>query len=131
MNCSGGLRPATARLGHDGQERRGELFVKGKKEFHALAVGVERFGAIAFLHGAIQFGVGAEQFGRHGERIVKVGECGGGELLAHVQHGLRPGFHGGTLLVRHVRRQRVETAGWAVSCGPYRAAFSPDAATAG
>jgi hypothetical protein len=37
--------------------------VERKKEFHALAVGVERFEAIAFLHGAIQLGVSADQFG--------------------------------------------------------------------
>ena len=62
------------RLGRDRQQRRGQFFIEGEKEFHALTVAVELFRVVAEVHGAIQFGVGAEQFGRHSERIVKVGE---------------------------------------------------------
>jgi len=59
------------------QERGGEFFVELEEELHALAVGMEGFGAVTFLHGAIQFGMGLDEFGRHGERVVKVGESAG------------------------------------------------------
>ncbi len=51
------VAPAFFGLG-GGQEGRGELFVKGEKEFHALAVALEFFRAVAEVHGAIQFRVG-------------------------------------------------------------------------
>ena len=50
--------------------------------------------------------MGLGERGRHGERVVKVGERGGGELLARVQHGLRFGFHGAALLGRRAFRPR-------------------------
>ena len=65
-----------------GQQGRGEFFVKGKQKFHALAVGLEFFRAVAEVHGAVQGGMGLGERGRHGERVVKVGErgvfCSGG-----------------------------------------------------
>ena len=50
-----------------GQKGRGEFFVEGKKEFHALAVGVKFFWAVAEVNGAIQFRVRFGERGRHGE----------------------------------------------------------------
>ena len=41
-----------------GQQRRGEFFVEGKQEFHALAVALKFFRTVAEIHGAIQFRVG-------------------------------------------------------------------------
>ena len=65
-NCSG-LRAATARLGRDRQQRRGQFFIEGEKEFHALTVAVELFRVVAEVHGAIQLGVGLGERGRHGD----------------------------------------------------------------
>ena len=70
--------PAGFGLGRGGQERGGELFVKAEQILHPLAVGLEGFGAVTFLHRAIQLGVSLDEFGRHGERVVKVGEGAGG-----------------------------------------------------
>lgn len=89
-----------------GEQGGGKFFVEREKEFDALAVGLEFFRAIAEVNGAIQFRVRLGERGRHGERVVKVGERGGGELLPRVQHGLRLGFHGGALLGRRAFRPR-------------------------
>ena len=43
---------------------------------------------------------------RHGERVIKFGECGGGELLARVQNFLRFFVNGFALLGRRLFRPR-------------------------
>jgi len=43
-----------------------------------------------------------EQWLRHGQRVVEVGQRGGGKKGAGVEHGLGSGFDGGTLVVAGV-----------------------------
>ena len=101
----GGVLLATAWPGGR-QKRGGEFFVESEKEFDALAFAVEGLRAVAMINGAVEVGVGFDEGGRHGERVVKIGECGIGKLYPHIQHSLSFGFHGGALLVCHVLRPR-------------------------
>lgn len=66
-------------------EGGGQLFVKDEEEFHPLAFAGERVGAITLVHGAIQFLVRFLERGRRGERIVEIGERGGGTRTVPVR----------------------------------------------
>ena len=65
---------AGAGFGLRGEEKRGQLLVGGEEVFDAFAVGVEGFGAVAFLDGAIGVGVGLGERGGHGQQVVKIGQ---------------------------------------------------------
>ena len=97
-----------ARGGRDGQERRGELLVEAEKKFHALAVGIEFFRTVTFLHGAVEFRMGVVQFRRHGVGIVQVGQRAQTTRRqmrrTRIQHRLRFFLHAFPLLRRRRRK---------------------------
>src|SRR6266567_7186272 len=51
-------------------QRRGELFIKGKEVFDALAVVLEWLRTVTELYGAVQFGVGFDQCWRRRQRVI-------------------------------------------------------------
>jgi hypothetical protein len=92
-----GAYTSAARARSGGKERRRELFVEGEEEFDALAVGGERFRAVAAFDGAVELLMGAEKIGGHEERVVELGEGGVGVLRAggDGRHGSPAGKKGG------------------------------------
>lgn len=84
-----------------------KLLVAHEQEGDPLGLGLEALDVIGRVHGAVELLMGRKEHGRHGERVVEVGQGGGGELGAGVEHGLRGGLDGGALLVGWLRPGEV------------------------
>lgn len=74
-----------------------ELLIAGEQEGDPLGLGLEALNAVSCVHGAVELLMGLEQNGRHGERIVEIGQGGGGKLGADVEHGLGCSLDGGAV----------------------------------
>jgi len=80
-----------------------ERLPEAEEVLEAAAFVGEGLAAVAAVHGPVEGGVRPAQRLGHGERVVKVGERGVGELRSGVEHGLGRGLDGRTLLVRDLR----------------------------
>jgi hypothetical protein len=60
-------------FGLGGRQRRGgQLLVKAKKVFHALALASEGLRAVAQIHRPVQFRMGFDQRRGHRERVIQI-----------------------------------------------------------